>query len=260
MTETNPMWLLLAVVFLILLAVAIFVATLAYLQRGQSKKKHQPTSRDARPGEVMRVVRDQQTGQVLVEINGQQYAHIREIKDAQVGRRVLWAIADLLRFTGGMAANPQAVRSVSQGAAPPSLPAEQPTPAMATPDPGSEPFAPAATLLTSRAHGREAISTPDQTPKTTDIGRTITDFFRRGFQPPPAIQPTGSFVDEIDQILQKHLQRHPVPLSCGVHVRTGRDGSLQIEVGANTYPSPNDVPDPDIRELIKSAVAEWERR
>jgi hypothetical protein len=291
MTEINPTLILLAVVFLIVLAVVIFVAVLAYLQRGQSKKRseqmhkgveprQQPsppasglealssTSAPAHPGEVMRVIRDQQTGQVLVEVNGQQYAHIREIKDAQVGRRVLWAIADLLRFTGGMAANPQAVRSVSQGTFTPPSPSPRPrqqTEAETMPEQQPTSLAepstlPATALDTPRAGDRAASPLTDQPAVQADIGRTITDFFRRGIQPPPVVRPAGSFVDEIEEVLQSRIRNRPVPLPYEVHVKTGKDGLLQIEVGADTYASPDDIPDPEIRSLIKSAVAEWERR
>ena len=283
MTETNPTLLLLAVVFLIVLAVVVFVATLAYLQRGQPNKKPRQTSMDvqpplqpqpeplpqepeaaaeaempAHPGEVMRVVRDPRTAQILVEVDGQRYAHIREIKDAQVGRRVLWAIADLLRFTGGMAANPQAVRSISAGSAAPAAPAAGPMPARAASGPGFEPAA--------RPFASEPSTVPatgpatDQPAQQAGVASTIAGFFRRGLQPPPAIQPVGSFVDEIEAVLQRTIRNRPTPLPCEVHVRTGQGGALQIEVGANAYQSPDQVPDPEIRELIKSAVAEWERR
>ena len=35
---------------------------------------------------------------------------------------------------------------------------------------------------------------------------------------------------------------------------------LEIEVGVNRYSNPDDVRDPEIRKLIKAAVAEWEKR
>jgi pyruvate/2-oxoglutarate dehydrogenase complex dihydrolipoamide acyltransferase (E2) component len=268
---TSPGLLLGALIFLIVLAVAIFVATLAYFGRAQSKKqaererpapptppraRGEPASRalraeqaapaalqetPARPGEVMRVIRDERTGRVLVEVEGRQYAHIREIEDAQVGRRVLWAIADLLRFTGGMAANPQAVRSVVQQVA------QDAGIADGVETPASPPAAPLPVV-----------------PSTSAISSrySLVDFFRRGFESPQTTPPPGSrsFIDEIEAILQVHVQRRPTPLPYEVHVATGPDNRLQIRVGLDVYGSPDEVPDLGVRELIRAAVDEWERR
>ena len=89
------------------------------------------------------------------------------------------------------------------------------------------------------------------------------EFFRRGFQPaasnPPVARPT-SFIDEIEAILQQRIAALPAPLPREVHVKTGPDGMLRIAVGLDTYSSPDQVPEPEIRDLIKAAVAEWEKR
>jgi len=342
MGETSPVWLLIGVIALILVAVAIFVGTLVYLQRAQSSKQAQegsprpqpqppekpladplaqaplqvaappPAETPASPGEVMRVIRDERTGRVLVEVDGQRYTHIREISDAQVGRRVLWAIADLVRFTGGMATNPQAVRGAAQErnevASPErALPTREVqaglTLASGTPErevqpgegrtrevevaeregaptsapPVAQPVAPAESAATSRPTERVgrldgpapanatqpwAASVTD-TPATEARGPSILEFFRRGFQPAavvgPAAQP-GSFIDEIEAILQQHISSRGTPLPYDVHVKTGPHGALQIEVGPNVYGSPEQIPDPEVKELIKTAVAEWEKR
>ena len=127
---TSPVLLLGAIVGLVGLAVLVFVLFLGGLRGRDDKKKASKPGRkpqaatpevaqDGEPaetprqGEMMRVLRNPDTGRVLVEVEGRRYEHIREIEDAQVGRRVLWAIADLIRFTGGVATNPQAVRSAS---------------------------------------------------------------------------------------------------------------------------------------------------
>ena len=51
----------------------------------------------------------------------------------------------------------------------------------------------------------------------------------------------------------------PTPPSEAVHVGTGPDGGLQIQVGIRYFSSADEVPDPTIRDLIKAAVKEWER-
>ncbi len=282
-----------ALVFLIVLAVAIFVVILAYFNRAQSRQQaeretpappatpqaeREPASpppqaeqappasfqeTPARPGEVMRVIRDERTGRVLVEVDGQQYAHIREIEDAQMGRRVLWAIADLLRFTGGMAANPQAVRSVAQQVA-----RDQGTPAAQEAVPVEQevgrPEDVEAQGQASPAPGVVGLAPGVAGASTSTIGSrySLVEFFRRGFESPPTapLPGSGSFIDEIEAILQVHVQRRPAPLPYEVHVATGPDDRLQIRVGQDVYGSPDELPDPEVQELIRAAVDEWERR
>jgi len=206
-----------------------------------------------------------------------------------VGRRVLWAIADLVRFTGGMATNPQAVRSAAQerngatspASASPALEAPaSPTPAE-QPAPSALPVTQPAITVAPAANGQPmeradrpdvlapAGATPAYVASSADTSpaeprrASVLEFFRRGFQPPavvgPAAQP-GSFIDEIEAILQQRIADRGAPLPYDVHVKTGPQGKLQIEVGPNVYGSPEQIPDPEVQELIKTAVAEWERR
>lgn len=290
--DFSPVWLLVGVGALVASAIAIIMFIIVYLQRTTTQKQDKrapkqeiqvarepvraptpdptdstPISLPSSPGEVMRVIRDPEAGRILVEVNGQRYTHIREIKDAQVGRRVLWAVADLLRFTGGMAANPQALKSIP--------PPEE----AATPHPSTEVTAQPRQSEPLPAPERIPLSTPVQsataprlapplTPpplsepvqSSTNVGKTITSFFRRGLQPASAsIQPV-SFIDQIEAILQRRIESLPQPPPFEVHVQGAPDGSLQIEVNRQIYGSPADVPDPYIRQLIQDAVAEWERR
>jgi hypothetical protein len=256
---TSPVLLLGAIVGLVGLAILVFVLFLGGLRGGGDKKKARKPRRkqqastpealqDGEPaetpqqGEMMRVLRNPDTGRVLVEVEGRHYEHIREIEDAQVGRRVLWAIADLIRFTGGVATNPHAVRSASAA-----VDWEQGTPAStpgadrawATPPAGETSAAPAANL-----------------------SKSMSAFFQRGLSPAPsdpAVPAPGSFVEQIEALLQKRLQALDPPLPHEVHIQSGPEQRLQIQVGREVYGSVDEVADPQIRALIQAAVAEWEQ-
>jgi hypothetical protein len=298
---TSTTLLLGALIFLIALAATIFVGTMVYIVRARAKARDErmpsppstpplsptqhakpvlpaeeadvspetlPLEPPGRPGEVMRVIRDQQTGRILVEVEGQQYAHIREIADARVGRRVLWAIADLIRFTGGMAANPQAVHSAAQQAAHEqgiALPqdVERPEDGQA---PTGESVAARPELPVSRPPS-PAPSTALAVPPAADQGRgarySVSAFFQRGLQPSPVSTPQpgpSSFVDEIEEILQDLIHGRATPLPYDVHVSIGPEDRLQVEVGPEVYGSADEVPDPEVQALIRAAVAEWEKR
>jgi len=275
--ETPTFLLLGGVIVLILMAVGVFSLVLVYFSRSQAHPQETPRPRPApatppaepepepkqkqstpapaempaHPGEVMRVIRDDKTGRILVQVEGEKYTHIREIQDAQVGRRVLWAIADLIRFTGGMAANPRAVRSIAR-----SIPEQAET------HPGSSDTPDRPTPPADQPTITRLSATPPLQPPERPQRYSMVDFFRRGFQTQPITSAPSplSFIDEIEAILQQRISQLPAPLSQTVHVRTSSEGRLQIEVGLSVYSSPDEVPDPQIRDLIKASVAEWENR
>ena len=89
---------------------------------------------------------------------------------------------------------------------------------------------------------------------------SVLEFFRRGFQPPAATGPGSAsrLVYRRDRGGSTILAWCSLPYD--VHVKTGPQGKLQIEVGPNVYGSPSSIPDPEVQELIETAVAEWERR
>ena len=71
--------------------------------------------------------------------------------------------------------------------------------------------------------------------------------------------PSGSILDQIEKVLQRNLLRHPELSNRKIHVGAARDGSLLIEVDQQFYPAVNDVPEPDVREVIQASILEWER-
>jgi hypothetical protein len=211
--------------------------------------------------EIMRILRDEDTGAIIVEIEGNRYRRLTEIEDGRIGNLVLKAIADLIQFTGGIIRGQWAAAS-----APPMVPTEErlpqpqvveptsPPQAVATEPPGSD--AEKAFLRRLREGDLQVGKTP---PKETQP--SITSFIRRR-KPQEAAEPTGAggtFVDEIEAILQRMISTAPTPPGQEVHIGTGLDGGLQIQVGGRYFSSADKVPDPTIRHLIKAAVKEWER-
>ncbi len=90
---------------------------------------------------------------------------------------------------------------------------------------------------------------------------SIMGFIRRR-KPQAAAEGTGAggtFIDEIEEILQRMISTAPTPLGEEVHVGTDPDGGLQIQVGGRYFSGADEVPDPAIRDLIKAAVKEWEK-
>lgn len=276
-----------AMIGLVGLAIAVFVVTLIYFGRQDGKKETKPRragraapaaaplsaplsapqSPVVAPGqtqsdkpeaaavseapaigqkdEVMRVLYDPRSSRVLVEVAGRRYERLSEIEDAHVGRRVLWAIADLIRFTGGMATNPRVVRSASEGAAwDGGLSRAVPGQSVTRPVPGP-------TLS-------ETVATAASPAK---LGQAMSAFFQRGLSPAPspgAVRP-GTFIEQIEAILQAKLLEVDFPPAYEIHVSAGPEQRLRIQVGREFYGSIDEVPNLQAQALIRAAVEEWER-
>ena len=61
---------------------------------------------------MLRLLRDPQSGQLIVEIAGQRYTKLAEITDKEIGQYILKLVAHLLAFTNGMIATEAGLKSV----------------------------------------------------------------------------------------------------------------------------------------------------
>jgi hypothetical protein len=212
--------------------------------------------------EIMRVLRDEDTGAIVVEVGGRRYRQLIEIRDGRIGNQVLEAIADLIKFTGGIITGQWAAASVT-----PAVPTREMPPQSQVVEPVSPPRA--VDVEPTGSDEEEAflrrlregdLQVGETLPK--EAQPSIMGYFTRRRKPQAAAEGTGAggtFIDEIETILQRMISTAPTPPSEEVHVRTGPDGSLQIQVGGQYFSSADEVPNPAIRDLIKAAVKEWER-
>jgi len=222
----------------------------------------------AAPLEIMKVLRDRVTGAIVVEIEGQKYRTLSEIKDGRVGREVLQTVADLVRFSEVMqpkeraktappatlaqAPLPPAPSSLALKVAPP-LENEPPVPRTPAPPSVEQEFLDS---LKQQAQQEQDTDKPTLSP---------IEFFRRGFAArrraglQSDMSSPRSFVSEIEDILQRFVRTYPSFIGKEVHVGTAPDGSIQIQVENQFYRTPDDIPDPEIRGIIKAAIQEWEK-
>jgi hypothetical protein len=68
-----------------------------------------------------------------------------------------------------------------------------------------------------------------------------------------------SIVAQVDEILQEKLENSPLAKR-GISMKDSLDGGLLVWVGLKQYASIDEVPDPEIRQLLRESVEEWERR
>lgn len=72
-----------------------------------------------------------------------------------------------------------------------------------------------------------------------------------------AKKPT-SIAAMIDEVLQEKLQTSPLN-DRGIKLEDGPSGGVIVTVGLHRYTSIEDVPEPEVRAIIKAAAAEWDR-
>jgi hypothetical protein len=99
------------------------------------------------------------------------------------------------------------------------------------------------------------------TPPPSRPSLNTVDVLARALQPDLHVPepPPRSITAQIDDILQEKLQDSPFASSLIRLVELPSKGVV-VMVGKDQYEGVDAVPDEDIRQLIRSAVAEWERR
>jgi hypothetical protein len=190
---------------------------------------------------LMQVWQDSE-GYLVVEADGQRYRRLFDIRDGEVGRRVLEAINRLVAFSKGK-------ESRVASLAPPQKPAARP----AAPSP------PAAAVDKETRAFFDEVRQKEETPRK--VSRIVTDPvpFRRSS---PTQQPgiTLNLAEEIDRILQIRITAAPEFSGRRIHVVTAPDGTLRFQVEGISHAALDEIPDPQVQALIRAAIADWEAR
>lgn len=66
-----------------------------------------------------------------------------------------------------------------------------------------------------------------------------------------------SVVDEVNDILQKKLHGSPLA-GKGIHLMENHNKEIRFWVGLNSYNDVEEIPDPEVRQIIDDSVREWE--
>ena len=181
--------------------------------------------------EILRVVREPASGQVIITIAGKPCTNFHDIQNAANEQAFMMAYRLLQAFSENAVAAPPAEEA--QAAL---QPAEPPKPA---------PVA-----------YRAAELPPPELPSMKPIQQ-----FRklRTKQPPATKYVIKSITEQIEDHLQDKIAHTPLARR-GVHVRSELQGNAVFLLDGKTYPSVDDVPDPEVRQVIREAISEWEKK
>lgn len=221
----------------------------------------QAPAKPAEPVELLRLLRDPQSGQLLVEIAGRRYTKLADIADKQVGEYILKLAAHLLAFTNGMIAAEAGVKSLPApkvGETPLPLVASKPvspSPNLLTglpPAPIPSPEVEAA-LLASLVQPVKPL-TPEPEPKRQGLfGRA-----KPAAQAEPLL-PVLNLAEQINTIAQARLLMSPLAATTKLEITSDPGGGILINVNGRFYASPDDIPDPQVKALIKDSIRQWEK-
>lgn len=213
------------------------------------------------PVELLRLLRDPQSGQLIVEIAGRRYTKLADIADKEIGQYILKLAAYLLAFTNGMIVTEAGVKSLQ-------VPKLGPVPLPpVTAAPVSPPARPQATQF-------ESVLTPKTAPQVEAAflaslrqpAALPEPPQRRGLfgRPKPAqndepLLPPLNLAEQINKIAQAKLMASPLAYTTKLEITSDLHGGICIKVNGTPYPSPDDVPNPEVRELIKESIRVWEK-
>jgi hypothetical protein len=207
-----------------LIGVGAGIATGILIAGLRAEKKDAPTVQKSQTNmiEVATIWQDRKSGNLFPELNGKVVRYPADLSASQ-RERLIGQLQTLFLWLSP-------VQEATQAPAEPQV--EQPAP----------PYSP-------------PTSHPPQPTKFSPI-----DMVARAVSPDayPAA-PEKSMLMQIDEILQEKLNRTPMA-GQGIRLMDHPTKGLVVLVGLNQYTGVEEVPDPEIRNLIRESVAEWEKR
>jgi hypothetical protein len=183
--------------------------------------------------EILRVARDPATGQVGIYIAGKLYANFQDIQNPANEQAFMMAFRLLQDF--------------SENAITPAAPLAD--------------EAQAASQVAERPHAAPVVYRAAELPPPELPSMQPFQQFRklRSKQPPATKFVIKSITEQIEDHLQDKLARTPLARR-GVHVRAEPQGNAVFLLDGKTYSSVDEVPDPEVRQAIREAISEWEKK
>lgn len=214
-------------------------------------------------GQVLSLVREEVGGPLQVEIGGETYSHLAEIDDPQVRRQILGCALELIQFTG-------ALDQGSGGA----IPVDE------TGD-WREDLRESSQLELQRirsgasntAGASEATLAPDGVegqflgllselghPASSPEKPTVVGALRRRRIPKIPQEDSRSFVEDIEEIVQRKIRGVPALLDRGLHVQPGDSGLVHFVFDGTEYGSLEAIPNLTAQQLVQDAIDEWNEK
>lgn len=212
---------------------------------GRFRRGKDATQSDPNLAEVGRLMRDKTTQDLAVAINGHVFRAASELNPGQL-RRIHFASKVLAKWLADTPATP--------------LPADTPDTLQAEPSTPSEEWIPAETVVEGKKHDYTPPFMPESGSEVKPVSTQFADVVGGILKPAPAPTETAEFksiATQIDQILQEMIADTPYE-ERGITLNDAPNG-VMVTLDGKQYLGVKDVPDEEVRNLIRSAVVEWEK-
>lgn len=234
--------------FFFLMGAAV-IGIIWYLQSvasGAYRKGKNASAQDPGLAEVVRLMRDKQTQDLVVGMNSHTFRAASELNPGQY-RRLQFVSNVLVKWLGE---NP-----------PVPISAETPATDQPVPDLSSVEWIPAEDAVQENPHSYTPPFVQESEQSVKPVSTRISDVVGSILNPTPASTTSGEFKSiamQIDEILQEMIADTPFE-ERGITVNDAPDHGVMVTLDGKQYPGVKDVPDEEVRNLIRSAVVEWEK-
>lgn len=258
---------LLALIAVILVALIVYVVLANWRQRAKMVEAYEADKFAPRParhltGQILSLVRAGPGQPLKVAINGVQYRRMADIEDPQVRRQVVGAALELVQFTGALGSDAIAPIPLEEAdswredmRADSKVELERIHTVAARA--GSQPQVPPASeeveeqFLSLLTQMSQAHSSPEKPGVVRSIQQRMAP--RKGES-----ESARTFLDDIDDILQRRIQLIPAMIGRDLHVRLDSGDAVHFAFEGREYDNLDDLPNLTAQQLIKDAIQEWE--
>lgn len=200
-------------------------------------------------------------GRLQVEIEGVRYQKLSSVQDPEIKRKIVAMAMELIQFTGvldSQPADPAPVEKtqtwredVREGSQVELRRARDIAPGVAGLQTSATPQEVEASFLNLLTEMGHPSPTPDHT--------SVLESLQHRLKPKPVeLQRARTFVDDIDDILQRRVQLTPALAGRDLHVQPSAGGKVRFSFEGQYYESVDDLPNLTARQLIKDAIREWD--
>lgn len=257
---------LVGLIFLLMVALIVYGVVANRRRRTRLFRAHEADKLAPSParrvvGQILSLVRDEAGGALQIEVGGVRYRRLTDIEDPQVRRQVVGAVWELIQFTGVLGqdavapAPMEGTQSWREDLRKGSKSALERI--RATPDAAAEAVSPPTPEEVEERFLR-LLSEMGQAPPALEKPSIVAAVKQR--MAPKQVEPerARTFVDDIDDIVQRRVQLVPALLGRDLHVRLGPGDSVCFAFEGREYEGLDQVPNMTARQLIKDAIQEWE--
>jgi hypothetical protein len=258
---------LLGLILVVLFALIAYVIIANRRQRAKTIQKQEADNLVPRParrvvGRVLSLVRDEVGGPLQVEVNGLTYSRLADIEDPLIRRQVVEGAMELIQFTGVLelgGVKPAPVEETASWRRDLRQSSEAELERIHAVRSGK------GISLKQKVEEEEVeeqflglLTETGEAPQSLERPSVMRAIQQRMTIQSTATDDSGTFVDEIENIVQRRLALTPALTGRDLHVGLRSDDSVCFVFEGQEYGNLDDIPNLTAQRLIREAIQEWE--